>query len=403
LRRYLPAHRGPPLGAVHPHAAPPAVITTDPLPLKLKAPASGRIARLLAQDDKPVQPGDVLAEFEAPTSYETIQRLGAVADSAEAALSANDVAKLDALSQVKMPALGEAQPYYNELLQQTGALVILKKQRLYAGRIGVLQEQAGLQARMAVVTKEAALAEAEFADAAERFRANEQLYRDKVISRQEYLDESARMRQRQAAIQAGRRASLQTGVASGEYRAQIATANYERADREATLHAAALSAIRSIRSYAEGWRLQAIVAAPRGGTLYFLRPLQPREAVSAGEDLFAILPAGTSRTARVALPAAGLGKLRTGRRVQIALEAFPAAEYGYLEGTVVSVGALPFKEEGAEAATYRVLVSLPSTLTTTQNFRIPAAAEISGGAKIITADRSLLRRLVDGVAGLGRR
>jgi HlyD family secretion protein len=384
----------------------PMVLTSDPLPVKLKAQAAGRIARLFVADNGPVQPGDPIAVIENNTGFDNIRLLAATADTVLHALERNALPALERTRLMNLQALGDAQTIYNQLLQQVSAYLLLEQQHIFAKRGNNLQEQHSYYRRLtAIGDDELSMINEELRQAKERFAANEKLYRDQVISRQEYFDESERWRQKQLSLEQQRRAREQNNIAMGTNDKQLFELNYERSEKEQLLLLGIEEQVRNLQNFVQGWRLKYLLTAPYAGKVCYLKPLQVNETVGTAEELVAIVPDQFRYMAYAALPASGIGKIKEGQGVHLLLDHYPYNEYGYIIGTVRSLTALPQSNNNAGTPgtpSYRVYIRLPDSLVTTYHRPLHFSAEMSGTARIITKDRSLLQRLLANVARLDR-
>ena len=82
------------------------------------------------------------------------------------------------------------------------------------------------------------------------------------------------------------------------------------------------------------------------------------------------------------------------------MDQYPSNEFGYVEGTVYKIAALPkpkFFVDAQNEISYRVYVKIPDSMITTYCKLIPYALELDGHAKIITNDRNLFQRLIGGL------
>jgi multidrug resistance efflux pump len=377
------------------------VLSSDPLPVQLKAPSGGRIVQLQVRDGAHINKGEVICEMENTTGYENIQRLQTIADSLLNALQHEDTHTLENLAQLNLPSLGEAQPLYNQLMQQVTAWLLLQQQHIYDKRMSSLHQQNQYYQQLNQIGRtESQLISHQLTEARERFEACQQLYADKVISRQEYLDETDRLRQKQLALQQQLRNSEQNALSISSNERQLMETGYERTTREQDLVVNIRNQVRNLQSFISDWQLKKLVIAPYAGKIGFLQPVQVNGQVNATEALFTIVPTTAHYTAYALLPAAGIGKIMKGQQVHLLLDHYPYNEFGYLQGAVQSLSSLPqpISNNGTNPPLYRISIQLPDSLVTTYHERIPFTAEMSGTARIITRDQSLLQRLVSGLA-----
>lgn len=374
-----------------------ANVTTDPLPIQLKPMSSGRIVQLLIHEKQLVPKGSVIAEIENNTGLQNICLLEQKADSIGGALAQNDLNALARFSKDNLQSLGEGQASYNQLLQHISAYLLVKKQQIFDKRVGNIQIQNGqFQKLSAVAKEETEMINEELRQAQERFRANEKLYNDKVISRQEFYDEAAKLRQKQLSLEQQKRSKIQNAINVSDNRKQLFEMTYNKEEKENTLVLAIQEQVRNVQNFISGWRRQYLITAPYSGHIYFEMPLQANELVNAGEALFSIVPDNFHYFAYAQLPAAGLGKIRKGQKAHLLLDHFPYNEYGYLEGIVSEVSAIPQHSgnaTGENTLSYRAYIQLPDSLETSYHYKVPFSPEMSGTARIITNDRNLLQRL----------
>ena len=90
---------------------------------------------------------------------------------------------------------------------------------------------------------------------------------------------------------------------------------------------------------------------------------------------------------KVYLPPDSFGKIRVGQRVLIRLNAYPAEEFGMLEGEMVAMSGSP--DDGK----YHAEVKLRQGLTTAEGQKIPEQYVLSGNAEVILRDKSIFSRI----------
>ena len=385
-----------------------AVITTDPLPIRLKSELGGRIAHIFLKDASLVQKKAPIAEIENPTGYENIRQLQNSIDSINQYLDNDNDAGIFALIANPLQSLGDAQAFYNQLLQQLSSRLLLHKEQLYKKRTQNLEHQIGnLKSISQIEQTEEQLIVEELKQSDERFRANEQLYKDKIISRQEYYDEAAKLRQKKLQLEQQKSAAIQNNINSSDNNKQMLEIQYERQEKERTLTVGIQEALRNISNYIQVWQQRYLLMAPYDGTVQYLRPLQLNEPTTAGEELFAILPSQHTFLAVIMLPSTGIGKVKIGQKTHLLLDNYPYNEFGFLEGIVIKRSSLPEIQKStspqqSSQSMYRVYVQMPDTLITSYHKEIAFSPEMTATARIITKDRNLLQRLIAGIAKVSK-
>ncbi|MBS1773624.1 MAG: HlyD family efflux transporter periplasmic adaptor subunit [Bacteroidetes bacterium] len=378
-----------------------AIITSDPLPIKLKSISGGRIAHMFVADGKLVEKNTVIAEIENPTGYENIRELQQSLNQINLYVNTNNNDALSAMLYNPLKSLGEVQGYYNQLLQQISARILLQKEQLYDKRTVNLEGRISKLRTIGVISqREKDMLEGEIKQAEERFNANEKLYKDKVISKQEYYDEAARLRQKKLQLEQLKANAMQNKVSVEENSRQILETKYEHQDKERQSIEGIRESMRDINNYIQLWQQRYLIIAPYKGVLNYLKPWQLNQLVSMGDEMFAIVPSEYKYIAIVMVPADGIGKMKKGQKVHLLVDNYPYNEFGFLEGVVVKWASIPDVAE--DKATYRVYVSLKDSLVTNYNKKIIFNPEMTANARIITKDRNVLQRFFATIAKVNK-
>ena len=373
-----------------------AILTTNPSPLRLRS-AGGRIQQLFVADGAPVHAGTAIAELENTTGYNNIMRLQQITDSV---FYLSEELSGDGLNKVTIPplsSLGEAQPAYNRLRQSLDNYRLMQREHILSQRTLAIRDQSRHYKSISAINHtELSLGRQELEEAEERFRANESLYKSKVISKQEYYEEVARLRQKQLVFEQQHQSGIQSDLSEKEHNRRLMELLYNNEEKKNEAVIAIREALGNLQSFISTWKLRYLIIAPVAGRVQFLQPLSPNETVPASADLFMILPSSFYYAAQVAMPATGLGKVKAGQRVHLYLNQFPASEYGYLEGIVSKIGSIPqTTSQGADQKpVYRLEVKMLQPLITTYGRQLTYTPEMAGKAHIITRDRNLLQRLI---------
>ena len=122
--------------------------------------------------------------------------------------------------------------------------------------------------------------------------------------------------------------------------------------------------------------------------------------IGSGSEVMRIVPAGGALKAKVFLPNSELGFIRDGMPVKLAVSSFPAGEYGYLKGTVKSIGADALESTDQQSADRQRANTFPMTIELTDNEdksvildRLAPGMQVS--ANIIVRQRPVLTLLSD--------
>jgi hypothetical protein len=152
------------------------------------------------------------------------------------------------------------------------------------------------------------------------------------------------------------------------------------------------SEVQRLKGEIDVWKQAYLLVAPVGGEVALTKAWSEQQQVEVGTEVLTIVPReGAGRILAKALMAQGnnSGKVQFGMFVNIRLDGYPYQEFGVLNGTVGRIATVP-GEKG-----YEVEIRLLADMQTSHKKNIPFRQEMQGTARIITADRSLLRRVMD--------
>lgn len=102
--------------------------------------------------------------------------------------------------------------------------------------------------------------------------------------------------------------------------------------------------------------------------------------------------------ATINLPYHFIGKIKSGQKVNIEMEGYPANNFGLLKGEVSQVFPTPL--ETNEASYFIVKVTLTNGMTSTQNKIITFYPNLKGKAKITIGEHRLLEKLLSPIVSI---
>lgn len=383
-----------------------ALITTAPLPVKIKALVSGRILQVTGKEGDLVSDGQILAEMENNTGLGNICLLDSLCNRIRLALNQKDFPALADFRAHELVSLGDAQDHYNKLIESTSALLLLKDQAIYSKRIGVLQSQKSNYRDLASIADQSKLlTNEELKRGEDMLAAYKSLFDDKVISKKEYLEALDQYTLKKKEWQNQRSAKLQSTISENENRKLLAEVTYERAEKEQALLLDIEEQTRNLQNFIQGWKLKYLLIAPYKGLVHELRSVQANDVLALGEDVYMITPEKFSFIASALFPSANFGKINKGQQAHILLDQFPYNEYGYLEGKVVFISSTAqanSRQESDQSPQYRVYVQLGDSLVTSYQRRIAFTPEMNGTIRIITKDKNLLQRLMESASKINK-
>lgn len=330
-------------------------VTTVVPPAGVVAKTAG-VLRFFVREGQPVAAGDYLAAIANPDSLADIFQFRRQLEDIRAVIAAPDAE--GAAGRLQVDAGGFLQGYFkdryrNRANYQTDRFKIAVSQILHHRDL-----DRKLARQRSILAEEAALA-------GTLFRADSVLFGQHLIAEEE--------------LAKSRAALLQTRYALEQARAAIISNKIELADYQQT-------ALQFLNELAV-WEDRHIIKAPVAGTVSLFKYWSDCQAVTAGEEVLAVVPRSTELTGRILLPQTSSGKVRPGQTARIKFDSYPFMEYGMVNGRVLAISAV------ARDDRYSVEVAFPAGLATSYGRQIEFKQGMQGTAEIVTEDLRLLQRV----------
>ena len=135
------------------------------------------------------------------------------------------------------------------------------------------------------------------------------------------------------------------------------------------------------------WEGDYILRAPSDGMVAFYDFWTEQQYVTAGRQVFVIVPETSSLRGRMTISQGGTGKIKPGQNVRIKFDDYPSKDFGIVTGRVQSLSLVA--REGAN----QVLVELDYPLVSSYHKPLHFKQEMAGEASIVTENTSLLGRI----------
>ena len=146
--------------------------------------------------------------------------------------------------------------------------------------------------------------------------------------------------------------------------------------------------LNKLRGELDVWEADYVLRAPADGLVAFYDFWSDQQYVTAGRQVFLIVPETTRLVGRMPVSQGGTGKIKPGQTVRIRFDDFPFKEFGLVTGRVQSVSMVA--REGANL----VLVDIPYPMVTNFKKRIQFKQDMTGEASVVTEDIRLLGRIL---------
>lgn len=278
---------------------------------------------------------------------------------------------------------GELQSSYQAFYQSyltyqaaTGMGIYLKRREY------ILRDINNVKQQRAQLERQRVLQEREYELAEMKFKRNEGLAVQNVISPAEFEEHQATLLARQHPLMQTESALLTNEANHSSKVKELADLDNQIVEERSKF----MQALNSLISETEQWKQQFVLSSHQTGTVVYAGILQRGQYVSMGQEVFLINPGSTDFFAEVNIPQYNMGKVQQGQEVLVKLNSYPFEEYDVLKGRIEKLSEVP---HGDSIFLSRVKLD---TIAPHRNIRLNTG--MLGTAEIITEDASLLQRLL---------
>jgi HlyD family secretion protein len=365
----------------------PEVITTSTTLTGTNAPREiiplqdGKLVRLFANNNTVVQKGTVIGWIESNANHLEVLSLSKKVDEAITLLQTNNSDKIQQLFIERYTALGELQQVYQPFVIAYQTFIDYlhngyypKKQKVLQADIVFLEKtKLNLLSQKKLLLQDLQLTE-------DGYKANEGLYKDKVISRQDYRNEQSKLITKQLTIPQIEAGLLNNETQMHEKQKEINELSHSISQQQLIFK----QALQNLQSQIEDWKKRFLIQAPVTGKVQFSLPIQENQFLKNGRSLGFVNPDSSAFYAETMLPQNNFGKIEVGQQVQLRLTAYPFNEFGFVKGR------LQYISRSATDSGFLAKISLPEGLVTSQRKVLNYNSGLKAEALIITKDRNLL-------------
>jgi multidrug resistance efflux pump len=361
------------------------VITTNIPPEKLVTKVSGKIKSILVKDKSNINQNTPLAVIENSANYQDVFKLKNIIDSID-------------INKKPFPFNEFQNAQFGEI---ESAFAIFQKESIADGLNKNLQpfqvngsaqsyEAIQLRERLSLLESQKSINQNEMTLQKIDLDRNQSLFQKGIIAAQElekhkltYLQVERNYKSLLSNI-----SSLKSSLIELNRNSKTNSINENK--ENVNLERNVIQAFYQLKKAIKDWELNYVLRSSIAGKVSFLQIWSENQFVSAGENVFSIIPSTqTGYIGKVKAIALNSGKIKIGQDVNIRLSNFPDREFGMLLGKIKNISLTPDKE-----GNLLIDVSLPNGLQTTYKKQITFQQEMSGSAEIITEDLRLLERIL---------
>ena len=362
------------------------ILTENP-PIRVGAPAGGKIAEIFTEDGQRVAAGDELLLLESTADLRDIRTLEKIL----AADDPTDAPLPDSLN------LGELQTGYALLRQQTAGYRYFLSREDVAGKINALKKQIMHTEELnRQAARERKTLRSEYEIYAGDYQRHLALQRAGTVSRIELENKEKAWLQARRQLENLENQVLGNKIRIEQLKTQIIDLRQSKSNESNTNRVTLAESRERLAADIKIWKQKYLLTAPIAGKISLNTDYREKQYVTPGDEIMTVVPAaaGQQITAAGLIPTAGTGKIKIGMPVNLQVSGYPYQEFGLVRARVAAIAAVP------QADNYLLQLELTDGLNTTYRKTLRFRQEMPATAEIITEDRRILDRIFDKIRSI---
>lgn len=364
-------------------------ITSPNMPKQVVPKITGKLVKLLVNNNDEVKQAQALAYIESTASHDKVLLLLTRLKQIQKQLSLNQPIDQSFLNNNDNNELGELQASYQSFSQayltykssvEDGFL--LKKRTYLQKDLSALSQQASQ------LQSERALQQRDFKLAEEEYGMHKKLEMQKVETPAELRQQESKFLSRKAPLLQTDAALISASTNSLAKQKEITELDNQVQEEKSRF----LQALNSLISQAEDWRTKYVLSASQAGRVTYAGIIQENQMVTTGQDVFYVSAGNEQFFGEMSIPQDNLGKVKEGQEVLIKLKSYPFEEYGMLRGKISYLSDVPYRD-----SIFISNVTLQSKMSANLKKPVHLKQGLIADAEIITQNATILQRLTRNV------
>lgn len=365
-----------------------ATITAANAPKEIIPYQEGRLVKIFIKNKDLVKRGDLLAWIESTASHAEVLALSIQLDSCIKLLSAGKVTTMSYLFTIHFNNLGELQQEYREFVTSLQLFNDYVVNGFYNKKKNYFENDIySLEGTRQTIQNQKDLNEQQLKLVEETYNMNKVLFDEKIISAEELRIQKANLLSKQMAVSQIDASLLSNEVQKRDKRKEIDQIDHDISQQQVSFQQALLS----LKSSVDQWKKKYVLQSPVDGEISLVIPLHENQFIQQGKLVGYINPEDSHFYAEAYLHQQNFGKIATGAKVQLRVDAYPYQEVGIIDGS------LDYVSNVASDSGFLATIRFKNGLVTDNKFIIPYKNGLKAQAIIITKDMRLLQRFYYGL------
>lgn len=347
--------------------------------------ASGKLIRLLADQNQEVKAGQTLAFLESTADHAEVLRLLDDLKELQRQFSYGELSSVKSFTPPVSLQLGELQNSYQGFYQACLAYEASIEEGFYLKKRDFLQKDLSfIRSQREQLLAQRALQEKDYELARQEYEVHKSLFEQKVEALLEFKREESKLLAKEYPLQQAKAALTQNASAFSAKEREILELDNQIKEEKLKF----IQALNSLVSEIELWKSSYVLSASQDGVLALNGIVQENQHLDANQEVFYVNPGNTSFFGEMSIPQYNMGKVEQGQKVLIKLKSYPYEEYGTIWGKIESISDVPLQD-----SVFVSKVSFSADDFPKRSKQIKLKNGMLAGAEIITENTSLLGRL----------
>lgn len=361
-----------------------ATLTVANAPKEIIVRQQGRIVKLFKYNNANVVKNEVFGWMESIASHQEVLELSARVDSCIPLFEQGNFTMISRILGKQYANLGELQQSFTQFAEALQQLNDYTVNGFYEkNRTLLIHDISSLDSSRQKIKDQKHLMKRDLVLVEEAYHANQSLFNDKVISKDEIRNQESKLVNKQMSIP-----QLEASILQNESQQRDKIKALDQLDHDKRKQLVLFrQALQMLKTNIDDWKLKYVLQAPLNGKLDFVIQLQENQFLPLGKLLGYVNPDDSRYFAELYLPQLNFGKVDTGYKVQLRFEAYPYHEFGSVDGS------LSYISKVASDSGFLATVRLDNGLLSNTGTPIPYTAGLKANAMVITKNMRLLERL----------
>jgi multidrug efflux pump subunit AcrA (membrane-fusion protein) len=354
-------------------------------PKPVVAKISGKIIKLLVQDNTVVKRGETLAYIESTANHNDVLNLLIILKKLQDEIFREKSINSFSLNQPSKGNLGELQASYQAFFQAflvykssiENGLFLKQKKYLKNDIVDLDKQSTQLKAQKVIQQRD-------FDLAAEEYAMHQKLAKEKVETTAEFRQQESKLLSKKSPLIQTDAALITASTNFSAKKKQILELDNQIIEAKSKFS----QALNSLISQAEDWKSKYVLTSSQDGKLTYAGIIQENQTIATNQEIFYLNPGNEHFFGEMPIPQNSMGKIKIGQDVLIKLRSYPYEEYGMMRGKIRYIADVPYRDS--------VFISkVDFKIKNSSDMKKPIHLKqgMMADAEIITQDATILERI----------